>query len=244
MKHMCVSTLYLHCFPFRCKEYKNETVAVPRESGLYDYGGNLIDAPVKPKDKDSNQVPSLELPPGHPTLGQVMQATEDLLKIMVTISPTTSPDQTTTEKTMKKKNKDKKQKERKNKKGKGLKGKRKNRLNKENSKSPAKDIWGEEIIKNERGPVANQPLDSILDIGHRQDPFNDILNDDPMRNIESRSTMAPTIKQEALKGTTTPLPQELRPCTEKPKRRNRKEGKGRKERRKKPKKAPCVPAGI
>ncbi|XP_077155545.1 protein PROCA1 [Ranitomeya variabilis] len=229
-----------------CKKYKNETLAVLRESGLYDYGGNLIDKPVKPKDKDSTQQPSLELPPGQPTLGQVMQATEDLLKIMVTMSPTTSPDPSTTKNTTKKKKKDKiKQKEKKNKKGKGLKGKRKNWLNKENIKSPSKDIWGEEIVKNERVSVANTSLDSMLDIGHRQDPFNDILNDEPIRNVDSvTTTIVPTIKHEVFKGVTTSLPQEMKPCIENPKRKNRKDGKGRKERRKKPKKAPCVPAGI
>ncbi|XP_044141697.1 protein PROCA1 [Bufo gargarizans] len=220
-----------------CKKYKNETVAVLRESGLYDYGGNIIDAPITPKDKEPSQMPSLELPPGQPTLGKVMQATEDLLKIMMTISPTTAHDQSTT-----KKKKDKtKQKERKNKKGKGLKGKRKNRLNKENIKSPSKDIWGEETVKNERASVTNTPLDSIVDIGHRQDPFNDILNDDPMRNIDSTTTtIAPTVKHDEFKSMTTSLPQELRPCTEKPKRKNRKEGKGRKERRKRPKTVSCV----
>ncbi|XP_069800994.1 protein PROCA1 [Dendropsophus ebraccatus] len=223
-----------------CKRYKNETVAVLRESGLYDYGGNIIDDPVKSTEEDSSQLPSLELPPGQPTIGQVMQATEDLLKIMMTISPTTSPDQTTTEKATKKKKDKTKQKERKNKKGKGLKGKRKNRLNKENKKSPSKDIWGEE-----RGSMANTPLDSILDIGHKQDPFNDILNDEPMRNVDTtKTTIAPTIKQEALKSMTTSLPQELRPCAEKPKRKNRKEGKDRRERRKKHRPAPCIPAGI
>ncbi|KAG8590416.1 hypothetical protein GDO81_006758 [Engystomops pustulosus] len=226
-----------------CKKYKNITVAVPRESGLYDYGGDLIDKPVQTKDEEPSQPPSLELPPGQPTLGQVMQATEDLLKIMVTISPTTSPDQITTTNAAKKKKDKTKQKERKNKKGKGLKGKRKNRLNKEKVKSPAKDIWGEEIAKNERGLVVNTPMDSILDIG--QDPFNDILNDEPIRNVDSRATtITPTIKNDMFKGITTTPPQETRPSTEKPKRKNRKEGKGKKERRKKPKKASRVPDGM
>ncbi|XP_066454685.1 protein PROCA1 [Eleutherodactylus coqui] len=237
-----------------CKKYENESLAVPRESGLYDYGGKLIDKPLKPKDKEAGQVPSLELPPGQPTLGQVMQATEDLLKIMVTISPTTSPDQMMTEKTPKK-NKDKKQKERKNKKGKGqkgkgqkgkgLKGKRKNQLNNDNIKSPSKDIWGEEIVKNERGSVTNRPVDSILDLGHRQDPFNDILNDEPMRNVDSTiTTVTPIVKHETFKATTPSVPPEPKPCSAKPKRQNKKEGKDRRERRKKPKKSPCVPAGI
>ncbi|XP_075706967.1 protein PROCA1 [Rhinoderma darwinii] len=228
-----------------CKKSKNETVAVPRESGLYDYGGNTIDKPVKQKDKDPSQH-HLVLPPGQPTLGQVMQATEDLLKIIVTISPTTSPDQTTTETTAKKKKDKTKTKERKNKKGKGLKGKRKNRLNKENIKSSSKNIWGEEIVKNARGSVANTPLDSILDIGNTEDQFNDILNDEPMGTVDSRTTttILPTVKHEAFKSMTTSPPQEPRPCTGKPRRKNRKEGKGRRERRKKPKTVPCVPVGI
>ncbi|CAI9585683.1 unnamed protein product [Staurois parvus] len=109
-----------------CEKYVNITVAVPKDSGLYDYGGNLIDKPALTKEIDSTTPPSdLSLEP--PTLGQVMKATEDLLKIMMTISPGTSPNQSKVDDstTDKKKKDQRKKKERKTKKGKGLKGKKK-----------------------------------------------------------------------------------------------------------------------
>ncbi|XP_063813449.1 protein PROCA1 [Pseudophryne corroboree] len=228
-----------------CKKYKNESVAVPRESGLYDYGGNIIDQPANPLDRHQTQPLPVELSSEPPTIGQVIQATEDLLKIMVAVSPSTSPDQYKVETTMKKKDKTKK-KGRKHKKGKGLKGKRKNQSKKETIKSPNKEILGENMVKKEVGILDNHPLDSVLDIGHKQDPFNDILNDEPVRNADATTpaTSSPTYKFEEFKAMMTSLPPESRPCIERPQKKNRQERKGKRQRKKKPKTASCVSTGI
>ncbi|XP_075054296.1 protein PROCA1 [Mixophyes fleayi] len=232
-----------------CKKYKNETVAVPRESGLYDYGGNIIDQPAKPQDRDPTQPPSVEVSPEQPTLGQVIQATQDLLKIMVTVSPSTSPDQSKVETPMKKKKDKTKKKGEKHKKGKGLKGKRKNQSKKEDIKSPAKEIFGENIVKNEGETLGNQQLDSVLDIGRNQDPFNDVLNDEPIRSADARTSTptAPIYKYEEVKAMATTQSPEPRTCTERPLKKNRREEKKRRQRKKKPrtvKTVSCVSAGI
>lgn len=239
--------LSMHIAVFRCEKYVNMTVAVPRDSGLYDYGGNLIDKPALTKEIDSTIGPSADPSPEPPTLGQVMKATEDLLKIMMTISPGTSPNQSKVDDDSDgKKKKDKtKKKERKNKKGKGLKGKRKNQLKKENVDSPAKEIWGKNTVKDGKAVPENQPLD-ILEGDPKQDPFNDILNDEPIRNNEAKTPtpMMPTYKMEELKAKVTSPPPESRPCTRKPQRKNRQERKGRRERKKKPNTESCGPSNT
>lgn len=234
---------------FRCETYVNMTVAVPKESGLYDYGGNLIDKPTLTKEEiDSTKPPSANLSPEPPTLGQVIKATEDLLKIMMTISPGTSPDQSKVDDdttTGKKKDKRKK-KERKNKKGKGLKGKRKNKSKKENIDSPAKDILGENTVKDEKTVPENQPLD-ILDVESKQDAFNDVLNDEPIKNSDASITptsITSTYKKEELKDIITSPPPVSRPSTRKPRRKNRQERNGRRERKKKPKTESCGPSNT
>ncbi|XP_072286319.1 protein PROCA1 [Pyxicephalus adspersus] len=228
-----------------CEEYVNMTVAVPKDSNLFDYGGNLIDKPTLSKEIDSTKPPSTDLSPEPPTLGQVMKATEDLLKIMMTISPGTSPDQSKVDDSTAGKNKaDKKKKERKNKKGKGLKGKRK-KSKKENVDSPAKDIWDEKSVKDEKAEPENQPLD-ILDVEPKQNAFNDVLNDEPIRNNDAKTPtpMTTTYIKVKLQEKITSAPPVSRPCTQKPPRKNRKERKGRKERKKKPKTESCSPSNM
>lgn len=224
-----------------CEKYVNITVAVPKDSGLYDYGGNLIDKPTLTKEEmDSTKPPSVDPSPEPPTLGQVMKATEDLLKIMMTISPGTSPDQSKVDDTISGKKTDKRKKERKNKKGKGLKGKRKNQSKKENVDSPAKHILRENTVKDEKAVPENQPLD-ILDVESKQDAFNDVLNDEPIKNSDAKTptSITPTYKKEELKDNITSPPPVSRPSTRKPQRKNRQERKGRRERKKKPKTESC-----
>lgn len=226
---------------FRCEKYVNITVAVPKDSGLYDYGGNLIDKPTLTKEEmDSTKPPSVDPSPEPPTLGQVMKAAEDLLKIMMTISPGTSPDQSKVDDTISGKKTDKRKKERKNKKGKGLKGKRKNQSKKENVDSPAKHILRENTVKDEKAVPENQPLD-ILDVESKQDAFNDVLNDEPIKNSDAKTptSITPTYKKEELKDNITSPPPVSRPSTRKPQRKNRQERKGRRERKKKPKTESC-----
>ncbi|XP_055514100.1 protein PROCA1-like [Leucoraja erinacea] len=77
-----------------CKRYGHVLVAVPRESVLYDYGGDLIDetdTEMKPGLSSPSASPpwtgATPDPPGQPsTLGQVIHAAEDLLKVMATVT--------------------------------------------------------------------------------------------------------------------------------------------------------------
>ncbi|KAM8976405.1 protein PROCA1 [Pelodytes ibericus] len=227
-----------------CKTYINEIVAVSKESGLYDYGGDLIDHAYEEKAKNPTPPPPhVEPSSEQPSLEKIMQATEDLLKLMMTVSPSTSSDLSKAETTTKK-SKDKKKKERKHKKGKGLKGKRgkglkgkkKNLPTNGNVTSPTKVFWGEDI-KNDRRLPEVQPVDSIHDLGGKQYPFNDVLNDEPSRHEASSPQMniAYFHNYEESKNTTTIPPQVLKPYTERAPKKSRQERKGRRQRKKKSK---------
>ncbi|XP_031752533.1 protein PROCA1, partial [Xenopus tropicalis] len=218
-----------------CKTYNNESVAVPKDSGLYDFGGDLIDQVSNEKEESPTQAPAEQ-----PTLGQVMQATEDLLKLMMTVSPSTSSDLSKVEETKKKeKKKDKKKKkkkERKHKKGKGLKGKKKGQSQNQDKETPGKDLWGENIGKNEGILPVNQALDQVLDLGRKQDDFNDVLNDEPARNAAPtlHSSIIPVTSFEYLKSITKSLSLVSKPYTENPQKKKSRQGrKGKRERKKK-----------
>ncbi|MEE6469113.1 hypothetical protein FKM82_008509 [Ascaphus truei] len=209
-----------------CKKYNTSTVAVPRDSGLYDYGGELIDQdPKTSEDREPTPIPAVEQSSEQPTLGQVMQATEDLLKLMLTVSPRTTSDVSKVESATKKQ---KGKKERKHKKGKGLKGKRKEKLQSEDVRSSAKDIWVE------RGLPDNQLMDTILDLRRKQDAFNDVLNDEPIRNVVAtpNTHITPVTSSQEFRSVTQFLGL-AKKHTERPQK-NRKERKGRRQRKKKP----------
>ncbi|KAM4797235.1 protein PROCA1 [Rhinophrynus dorsalis] len=227
-----------------CKKYNNETVAVPRESGLYDYGGDLIDKVPKKEASDPNSTPAVELPSEQPTLGQVMQATEDLLKLMMTVSPTSS-DLSKVESTTKKK--DKKKKERKNKKGKGLKGKKKGKSRSQDVRSPGKDIWGDNTVKKEDALPEKQPMDQLLDLGKKQEDFNDVLNDEPIRSADATppAFISPLTRYEESKNITTkPHTAIVKPYTDKPPKKDQRRRKERRHRKKKPKAEPSVSENL
>ncbi|XP_053560565.1 protein PROCA1 [Bombina bombina] len=225
-----------------CKKYENTEIAVAKESGLYDYGGQLIEQVSKEKDKNVTPTSAVELSPEKPTLGQVIQATEDLLKLVMTVSPSTS-DMSKVETTTKKKEKkkEKKKKDRKQKKGKGLKGKKKNQLKSEDVKSPAKDIWTENVVKNEGSLLENHPLDSITYVERKQNIFNDVLNDEPPRNAGTtpQTYTVPITPYQEFKHITPPLPHTVKPHSERPLK-NKKERKGRRHKKRKPKTEPFV----
>ncbi|KAM4702491.1 protein PROCA1 [Discoglossus pictus] len=225
-KHQCVERYWYGW----CKKNGTVEVAVPKENELYDYGGKLIDQIAKVKDMDAAPTPTVELPTEKPSLRQVIKATEDLLKLMMTVSPSTSEMSKVETTTKKKKNK----KERKHKKGKGLKGKKKKQSKSEDIKSPVKDIWGENVVKNVN---EKQPLDPIIDFPGKEEVFNDVLNDEPVRNLDTTPyppTM-PIIRYQEVQNATSPVPQVLKPYTERPHKKNRLGRKGKRQRKKKPK---------
>ncbi|KAJ1186258.1 hypothetical protein NDU88_003041 [Pleurodeles waltl] len=177
-----------------------------------------------------------------PTLGQVIQVTEDLLKVMVTtISPTTTSE-TRTESAGKKQSKNKKKKKegKKRRKGKGLKGKKKVLPGSENltptslvvSATPPvanKDPWVESLGKARDGELEHLLFDQSLDLGGKQVVFNDVLNDEPGRDEVklSKSTLATLTTNHPTKKTMAPTPTKPTVNAEGQKKR-RKVGKGRK----------------
>ncbi|KAG8443874.1 hypothetical protein GDO86_009171 [Hymenochirus boettgeri] len=223
-KNLCVERYWYG----QCKKYSNESVAVPKESGLYDFGGELIDQVSNSRDQYHTNTPALELSPEKPTLGQIVQATEDLLKLMITVSPGTSSDTSKLEETNKRKDKKKKEKKgRKHKKGKGLKGKRKGQFHDVKS---GKDFWGEGIIKND-----DKLLEQVLQLESKQEDFNDVLNDEPITNTaptQYLSTIHTTSYKESknILQSHSPFP---KPFTEKPQKRNRQGKNGRQRKKKK-----------
>ncbi|XP_053313045.1 protein PROCA1 [Spea bombifrons] len=235
-----------------CKTYSNEKVAVSKDSGLYDYGGELIDHVTEGEKKKPTMPPFVEPLPGQPTLRSVVLATEDLLKLMMTVSPSTSSDLSKAESTIKKKKKERKHKNGKGlkgkrgkglkgKRGKGLKGKKTIQLANDNVTSPAKVLWGENIVKNEIRLSENQHVDTMLDLGGKQDPFNDVLNDEPIKN---EVTHVPFQNYEQSINTTTILPEVFKPFSEKPQKKSRPGRKQRYQRNKKPKTDSSVPEDL
>uniref|UniRef100_A0A8C5N0F7 phospholipase A2 n=1 Tax=Leptobrachium leishanense TaxID=445787 RepID=A0A8C5N0F7_9ANUR len=220
-----------------CKTYTKEKVAEPKDSGLYDYGGKLIDQVYKEEETNPTIPPSAEPLPLQPTLGSIIQATEDLLKLMMTVSPSTndhSKVETTTksEKEKKKDRKNKKGKGLKGKRGKGLKGKKKSQSSNGNFTSPTKVLWSEDIMKNEMKLSEKQPLDSIIhDLGEKEDPFNDVLNDEPRQEVTTQLSHETFINAEH-KNMTTTLPQKHIPYTERPQKKNNPLEKRRRQRKK------------
>uniref|UniRef100_A0A8C5N3I6 Phospholipase A2-like central domain-containing protein n=1 Tax=Leptobrachium leishanense TaxID=445787 RepID=A0A8C5N3I6_9ANUR len=221
----------------KCKTYTKEKVAEPKDSGLYDYGGKLIDQVYKEEETNPTIPPSAEPLPLQPTLGSIIQATEDLLKLMMTVSPSTndhSKVETTTksEKEKKKDRKNKKGKGLKGKRGKGLKGKKKSQSSNGNFTSPTKVLWSEDIMKNEMKLSEKQPLDSIIhDLGEKEDPFNDVLNDEPRQEVTTQLSHETFINAEH-KNMTTTLPQKHIPYTERPQKKNNPLEKRRRQRKK------------
>ncbi|XP_078539736.1 uncharacterized protein LOC144824553 [Lissotriton helveticus] len=156
-----------------------------------------------------------------PTLGQVIQVTEDLLKVMVT---TISPSTTTENKTgidSKKQRKDKKKKKegKKRRKGKGLKGKKKVLPISEDpiptslvaSATPPiarKDLWVESLGKTLDRELEQHLFDQNLDLGGKQVVFNDVLNDEPGRDEVQLSnyTLATPTTNHPIKKTVAPTP--------------------------------------
>ncbi|XP_078404038.1 uncharacterized protein LOC144684282 [Cetorhinus maximus] len=145
-----------------CKKYDRVQIAVPRESGLYDYGGDLVDELTVEPNPDSDGTtafswisgtPSFTAAPEAPkpeatsqqlTLGQVFNVAEDVLKVMATVTQSSAhgnvpgtASSTVNEKTRisSDKAKKKKKKERKTKKRRKGKGKKKNHKEKLSSKT-------------------------------------------------------------------------------------------------------------
>ncbi|XP_030077996.1 protein PROCA1 [Microcaecilia unicolor] len=86
-----------------CKRYDKVMLAVPQDPELYDFGGDIIDLPISqqknPAPESITAFPQLItgiqvlIPaPEQPTFREITQATKNLLKLMVSVSPSTFTD--------------------------------------------------------------------------------------------------------------------------------------------------------
>ncbi|XP_043910336.1 protein PROCA1 [Protopterus annectens] len=217
-----------------CKTYKNVAVAKHHDPILFDFGGELIDAKLTlPPDEESTTTLTTAtsskhgtktppIPKGQPTLNEFISVAEDLLKVMATVSQsstvsTTDVSRTTVFNKVLKKKKQKNKKGRK--KGKGL--KKKNRLNskrnKENIKTKSDKDTNEQVkvVISEMNKssaesallhVLEDELDMDLDLGGKENPFNDIMNDEPVRDESGSVTTLIRATEHVLKEQPTILP--------------------------------------
>ncbi|XP_041097255.1 protein PROCA1 [Polyodon spathula] len=146
--------------------------------------------------------------PEQPSLGNVVTAAEDFIKVLATVSTShTSSTEAAKKDTAKadKKTKKKKKKVKKNKKknkGKGLKRKNKlqNRFENQEAVSVAPNavgevkiniFLGEDLMKQDKGnfntDIVNELAGKESDLGGKQDVFNDVLNDEPPKVAETRT---------------------------------------------------------
>lgn len=225
-----------------CNKYDLVAVAELKSSVPYDFGSvDVIDEltlppPVQGKYEENTKHSTPESPtasttvntknagptrpststatPEQPSLGNVVTAAEDFIKVLATVSTShTSSTEPAKKDTAKadKKTKKKKKKAKKNKKNKGKGLKRKNRLQNrfENQEAVAVtpsavgevklgrvDIFMGEDKGNFNTDLANEPTGSELDLGGKPDPFNEVLNDEPSKAAE---TTAPDHKERGVK---------------------------------------------
>ncbi|XP_032362510.1 uncharacterized protein proca1 [Etheostoma spectabile] len=247
-----------------CKRFEKVRIAVLQEAVPYDYGGiEVIDKlPLgSPKNKDSKKSKEEEKPestaeskmsgPEEPSLRKVVTAAEDFIKVLATVS-TSQSSTTDSEKgeaqsseKKKRKNKGKKKKTSKKQKGKGKGRKRKQKAEEGAAVSPS-GSRAEEVIAlsnfineshkhNQSSRYPNRVDDSEYTPGEKEEPFNEVMKDEPAMEKETVSITSPTTVQkkpaESTKESLLSTPTTVTPHEEKNRRL-------RKWRRKKSKKVP------
>ncbi|XP_015223250.2 uncharacterized protein proca1 [Lepisosteus oculatus] len=193
-----------------CQRYEKVPIAVAQESVTYDFGGievinELTIAPPARKDEEEEgaRAPATATQ-APPALGHMVTAAEDFIKVLATVSTSQSTaaesakeereqgaEQKKNKKTSRKKNK--KNKNKKKKKGKG---KRRRQGITDVSKlegvgsiprsvSPADGSLAKSDFLEDPGRYDHKgrfaaPRDGFLDAGGRDDPFNDVMQDEPL----------------------------------------------------------------
>ncbi|XP_069767323.1 uncharacterized protein proca1 [Narcine bancroftii] len=189
-----------------CKRYDHMHVAVPKQSLLFNYGGDLVDELLVTPEFDSNSpttfswlntpsfTPTPEATSQRTTFGQVLHAAEDLVKVMATVTQSSAngsmsgtAGNSVSEKTgiSLDKVKERKKKRRKGKRRKG-KRKKKNREGKRRSKGSKatnvlqvqnKDYFTELEKAGKSNKLGHQLFDNSLDSMIKRDVFNDMANE-------------------------------------------------------------------
>lgn len=212
--------------PHRCKRYEKLPVAVLREAVPYDYGGiDVIDelTVAPPKWKDPKKINAAEQPesatqgampsPEDASLGNVVTAAEDFIKVLATVSTSQSStadsdkDATQSSEKKKKKNTGKKKKPNRKQKRKGKGRKRKPKVEAgvktvEGAAVPppvgAEEVppWSNFIRESDRSNT-NGVDKSELELRRKHEPSNEVMKDEPAVDKEPVSiTSPPTVQKE------------------------------------------------
>ncbi|XP_033969174.1 uncharacterized protein proca1 [Trematomus bernacchii] len=239
-----------------CKLYKKLPIAVLQEAVPYDFGGiDVIDkltvAPSKKKEsKESDEEEKPESTtqstisgPEEPSLTNVVTAAEDFIKVLATVSTSqssTDPDKDETQNSEKKKKRKKIGKKKKtNKKRKGKGRKRKQKAEEGAAVSPS-GCKAEEVIAlsnflseshKQQPSIGNRLSDSEYKLGGKEEPYNEVMKDEPAMEKQTVSITPPTpvqkkpaesIEENTLSTPTTAIPHEV---TRRPRKGRRKKNK-------------------
>ncbi|XP_010795380.1 uncharacterized protein proca1 [Notothenia coriiceps] len=228
-----------------CKLYKTLPIAVLQEAVPYDFGGiDVIDkltvAPSKKKEskkseeeeeKPESTTQSTISGPEEPSLTNVVTAAEDFIKVLATVSTSqssTDPDKEETQNSEKKKRKKIGKKKKTNKKRKGKGRKRKQKAEEGAAVSPS-GCKAEEVIalsnflseSHKQEPSignTNRLSDSEYKLGGKEEPYNEVMKDEPAMEKQTVSITPPTpvqkkpaesIEENTLSTPTTAIPHEV-----------------------------------
>ncbi|XP_059187443.1 uncharacterized protein proca1 [Centropristis striata] len=203
-----------------CKRYEKLPIAVLQEAVPYDFGGiDVIDvltwAPPKSKESKEEEEEKVESTtqatmsgPEEPSLRNVVTAAEDFIKVLATVSTsqssTTDSDNGETQSSEKKKRKNtgRKKKTHKKRKGKGKGRKRKQKAEEGAAVSPSgsraeevmalSNFISESHKHDQSSRNTNRVSDSEYELGGKQEPFNEVMKDEPAMDKGTVSITSPT----------------------------------------------------
>ncbi|XP_034024611.1 uncharacterized protein proca1 [Thalassophryne amazonica] len=210
-----------------CKRYEKRPVAVVEEAVPYDFGGiDVIDkltvAPPKIKISKQNQQEKPETMtqssrPEEPSLGNVVTAPEELLKVLTTVSTSrslaTDPAKGDVQASEKKKQKNtEKKKNGKKRKGNGRKRKQKAKagdkteegVGASSSRNKAEEAVGNFINESDKQDYSSRTRSGIsyseYELRGKEEPRNEVMEDEPTMDKETVSITTPTRVQKKLTG--------------------------------------------
>ncbi|XP_013879575.1 uncharacterized protein proca1 isoform X2 [Austrofundulus limnaeus] len=187
-----------------CKRYEKLPVTVLREAVPYDYGGiDVIDelTLAPPRRNDPKEVSegepqeSVTQSAGEPSLGNVVTAAEDFIKVLATVSTSQSSnadsDKDAAQSSEKKKKK--KKKHRRKQKGKGNGRKRKQKAEVKTEEGAAEDVLSLSnfILESNRRNQSNTNVADEFELRRKDEPSNEVMKDEPVPDEESDSVTSP-----------------------------------------------------
>ncbi|XP_053729232.1 proteoglycan 4 [Synchiropus splendidus] len=181
-----------------CKRYETFPVAVIKEAVPYDYGGiavidKLTLRPPKKEEAEKPESPTQPTVSGpeEPSLGNMVTAAEDFIKVLATVSTSQSSatdsdksESQTSEKKKKRKNKGKKKKKTKKRKGKGAKRGQKVAQTEEGAAvSKAEEaVLSNFISDSQKHESRNSFVKTELELAGKEEASNEVMKDEPAKD--------------------------------------------------------------